>query len=170
MTIIKSRAPLRLGLAGGGSDLSPYCDIYGGHVVNCTLDRYCYTVIKTLDEPNIRFLLEQTLEDLEDEYDVTLLTAENGRDGLEIIQEHRPELVLLDVMMPFMSGLEVCEAIRKDPVLQDTKVIMLTAKGQVNDKDHGMQAGADLYLTKPFQPTMILEQVLEVLTPKLSLV
>ena len=128
------------------------------------------TVLIVDDEPNIRFLLEQALEDLEEDYGITLLTAENGRDGLEMIKEHRPELVLLDIMMPFMSGLEVCEAIRKDPVLKDMAVIMLTAKGQVNDKDHGMEAGADLYLTKPFHPTMILEQVLKVLTPKLSLV
>ncbi len=128
------------------------------------------TVLIVDDEPNIRFLLEQTLEELEDEYGITLLTAENGRDGLEMIQEHRPELVLLDIMMPFMSGLEVCEAIRKDPVLKDMTVIMLTAKGQVNDKEHGIQAGADAYLTKPFQPSMILEKVLEVLAPRLSLV
>lgn len=127
------------------------------------------TILIVDDEPNIRFLLEQTLEELEDDYGITILTAENGRDGLEMIHKHRPELVLLDIMMPFMSGLEVCEAIRKDPVLEATKVILLTAKGQVNDKDHGMKAGADLYLTKPFQPTMILEQVFEILTPKLSL-
>lgn len=128
------------------------------------------TVLIVDDEPNIRFLLEQSLEELEDDYGIMLLTAENGRDGLEMIKEHQPELVLLDVMMPFMSGLEVCEAVRKDPVLKDTTIIMLTAKGQVNDKDHGMEAGADLYLTKPFHPTMILEKVLEILTPKLSLV
>lgn len=128
------------------------------------------TVLIVDDEPNIRFLLEQSLEELEDDYGITILTAENGRDGLEMIKEHQPELVLLDVMMPFMSGLEVCAAVRKDPVLKEMTVIMLTAKGQVNDKDHGIKAGADLYLTKPFHPTMILEKVLEVLTPKLSLV
>lgn len=127
------------------------------------------TILIVDDEPNIRFLLEQTLEELEDDYGITLLTAENGRDGLEMIKEHRPELVILDIMMPLMSGLEVCEAIRKDPVSKDMTVIMLTAKGQVNDKDHGMQAGADLYLTKPFQPTMLLDQILKVLSPKLSL-
>jgi DNA-binding response OmpR family regulator len=107
------------------------------------------------DEVHIRALLEQTLEDLPDEPEI--LTAGNGRDGLALIEEVRPRLVFLDVMMPLMNGYDVCAAVRSNPQLADTTVVMLTAKGQESDRVHGLEVGAHHFVTKPFDPDEILE-------------
>lgn len=109
------------------------------------------------DEVHIRMLLEQTLEELEDDYEVELLTAENGEEGLDCIREERPELVFLDIMMPYMNGYEVCQAVREDETLSSVKIILLTAKGQEVDRKHGLELGAERYMTKPFDPDEILE-------------
>ncbi len=109
------------------------------------------------DEVHIRMLLEQTLEELEDDYDVEVLTAENGEEGLDCIREERPELVFLDIMMPYMNGYEVCQAVREDSDLSSIKIILLTAKGQEADRKHGLELGAERYMTKPFDPDEILE-------------
>jgi two-component system, OmpR family, alkaline phosphatase synthesis response regulator PhoP len=114
------------------------------------------------DEPHIRLLLEQTLEELEDE-DVELLTATNGKEALETIQAEQPQLVLLDMMMPIMNGFDVCRTVKQEWALTDIYVILLTAKGQEFDKQQGLAAGADLYMTKPFDPDEILEKSRHVL-------
>ncbi len=113
------------------------------------------------DEAHIRLLLEQTLEELEDAVDV--LVAEDGEQGLTIIKEENPALVFLDVMMPKKNGYDVCRAVKKDLGLKDTFVILLTAKGQEVDKTKGQEVGADVYMTKPFDPDEILERVKKVL-------
>lgn len=114
------------------------------------------------DEPHIRLLLEQTLEELED-YDVEILTATNGLEALETIQREKPNLVFLDVMMPKMNGYEVCQTVKGDARLSDVYIIMLTAKGQEFDRDRGKDVGADIYMTKPFDPDEILEKSCEIL-------
>ena len=114
------------------------------------------------DEPHIRILLEQTLEELEDE-GVELIIVGNGADALEGIREEKPELVFLDVMMPKMNGFEVCSNVKSDPETKDTYIIMLTAKGQEFDKLKGEEVGANLYMTKPFNPDEIVEKAREVL-------
>ena len=108
------------------------------------------------DEQHIRLLIEQTLEALEDE-GVQLLSAGDGDEALAVIGSQRPDLVFLDVMMPKQNGFEVCRAIKKDLGLAGTYVVLLTAKGQAYDRQQGEAAGADLYMTKPFDPDDLLD-------------
>ena len=115
------------------------------------------------DEPNILILMEQALEKLEDEHDVELLTAKNGLEALEMIKTEKPDLVFLDVMMPKMSGFEVCDTVKNQLKMQNTYIIMLTAKGQEFDKKNGLAMGADLYITKPFRPKEVLQKSIEIL-------
>ena len=114
------------------------------------------------DEAHIRMLLEQTLEELEDE-GVSFFSAENGEEALGIIQEENPQLVFLDVMMPKMNGMEVCRRVKKELALDKVFIVLLTAKGQEMDRQKGQEVGADLYMTKPFDPEAILTKAREVL-------
>ena len=114
------------------------------------------------DEAHIRMLIEQTLEDLEDE-GVELLFADNGETALEIIREEQPDLVFLDVMMPKMNGMEVCQKVKKDLGLSGVYIILLTAKGQEVDRQKGLEMGADKYMTKPFDPDEMLSVAEEIL-------
>ena len=114
------------------------------------------------DEAHIRMLIEQTLEELEDE-GVEFLTAENGEAALAIISEEKPQLVFLDVMMPKMNGMEVCRKVKKELALDDVYIVLLTAKGQELDRQKGLEVGADVYMTKPFNPETILSKARSVL-------
>jgi len=115
------------------------------------------------DEVHIKMLLEQTLEELEDEYDVELFTASDGEEGLEFIRSERPDLVFLDIMMPKMNGYEVCREVMDDPEFNEIKIILLTAKGQEVDRKQGLELGARMYMTKPFDPDEILKVSKELL-------
>ena len=114
------------------------------------------------DEAHIRMLLEQTLEELEEE-EVSFFFAENGEEALKIIRAEMPQLVFLDVMMPKMNGMEVCRQVKKELALDKVFIVLLTAKGQEMDRQRGQEVGADLYMTKPFDPEMILKKAREVL-------
>ncbi|HEY9822494.1 MAG TPA: response regulator, partial [Candidatus Sericytochromatia bacterium] len=114
------------------------------------------------DEPHIRLLLEQTLEDLEEE-GVELLIADNGEEALNTIKIEKPDLVFLDVMMPKMNGFDVCNAVKNELSLKGVYIIMLTAKGQEFDKHKGKEVGADLYMTKPFDPDEVVKKSIQVL-------
>lgn len=111
------------------------------------------------DEEHIRFLVKTNLE--RGGYEVT--TATNGREALESVAEQAPDLLVLDVMMPEMDGLEVLKNLKADPATSAIPVVMLTAKGQDSDVFHGWQSGADLYLTKPFHPRELIVFVKRIL-------
>jgi two-component system, OmpR family, alkaline phosphatase synthesis response regulator PhoP len=108
------------------------------------------------DEAHIRLLINQTLEELED-LGVELFSAEDGSQALEIIQSEIPQLVFLDVMMPKVDGLQVCQLVKQNPNLEQIYIVMLTAKGQVYDRQESLKAGANEYITKPFDPDEILK-------------
>jgi DNA-binding response OmpR family regulator len=114
------------------------------------------------DEPHIRMLIGQTLEELEDE-GVKFFTADNGLDALQLIESEKPNLVFLDVMMPKMNGMDVCRKVKQELGLQDVFIILLTAKGQELDRQKGHEVGANVYMTKPFDPETLLTKAKEVL-------
>jgi two-component system alkaline phosphatase synthesis response regulator PhoP len=115
------------------------------------------------DEPHIRLLIEQSLEELTDE-GVELLMAGDGQMALETIRERRPALVVLDAMMPKMNGFDVCQQVKRDLAMDDVYVILLTAKGQEYDRQRGEEVGANLYMTKPFDPDELLQRAREALS------
>ena len=107
------------------------------------------------DEAHIRLLIAQTLEELEDQ-GVEILNAEDGEQAIEIVERERPNLVFLDVMMPKLNGFDACHRIKQVLGLKDVMVVLLTAKGQEFDRERGVQVGADVYMTKPFDPDELL--------------
>ncbi len=118
-----------------------------------------FKVLVVDDEPFICRSLSFVLR--KEDYEV--FEARNGEEALEAILEHRPDLVFLDVMMPKVNGFEVTKRVKADPDLGNTKIILLTAKGQEQDRATGRAMGADDYMTKPFSPTKILERAREIL-------
>ena len=111
------------------------------------------------DEPNILISLEYLMK--REGYEVFL--GRDGHEALEMLRRERPHLVLLDVMMPKKTGFEVCQELRSDESLRDTKVLMLTAKGRDTDVAKGMALGASAYMTKPFSTRELVEKVRELL-------
>ena len=107
------------------------------------------------DEPNIVTSLEFLMRG--DDYEVRV--ARNGEEALQLAESFRPDIVVLDVMMPQRSGFEVCQKIRENPILGDVKIIMLTAKGRDVEKEKGLDLGANAYVTKPFSTKELMNTV-----------
>ena len=111
------------------------------------------------DEPNIVISLEYLFK----REGYTVLVARDGQEALDRITREKPDLVLLDVMMPIKTGLEVLQAVRASDELRPTKILMLTAKGRDTDITKGLALGADAYMTKPFSTRELVEKVADML-------
>ncbi|RPH63113.1 MAG: response regulator [Chloroflexi bacterium] len=111
------------------------------------------------DEPDIRELIAFTLRFAG--HDV--ITGQNGLEGYELTKREHPDLVMFDVRMPKMTGYDACKKIKEDPDIANTPVIFLSAKGQENEIEAGLSAGAEEYLLKPFAPDQLTERVKSVL-------
>lgn len=111
------------------------------------------------DEPYILMALTDAVE--MEGYDC--VTAINGKEALQKAREEHPDLILLDIMMPFMDGYEVCRELRADASTRDIPVVMLTAKSQQVDIQKGKDVGADDYITKPFRPSTLRKKFNEIL-------
>ena len=111
------------------------------------------------DEPNVviplQFLMEQ--------HGYKVMVAERGEDALDLVYQYKPDLVLLDILLPGIDGYEVCEIIRLNPNYRNVKIIFLTAKGREMEIAKGMALGADAYITKPFSNAALVAKVKEVL-------
>ena len=113
------------------------------------------TVLLVDDEPNIILSLEFLIEQAG--YEVRV--ARDGEAALKSIEERKPDLILLDVMLPKRDGFDVCERIRANPAWNDIRIIMLTAKGRDSERERGLALGADAYITKPFSTREAMEQI-----------
>ena len=111
------------------------------------------------DEPNIVTSLEFLMRKCD--YDVRVAT--NGDEALRAVENFRPNVVLLDVMMPLRNGFEVCQKIRENPSLRRVRIVMLSARGRDVEIDKGLSLGADAYVTKPFSTKELLAKVRELL-------
>jgi DNA-binding response OmpR family regulator len=109
------------------------------------------------DEPFILMMIEDKLR----RAGIDVVTLRESVGAVEKIRQEMPDLIILDWMMPEISGIEICKTIKSDPALSDIPIFMLTAKGQEDDEKLGLKSGVDRYITKPFSPRGLLEVVLE---------
>lgn len=117
------------------------------------------TILVVDDEQDLLDLIEYNLR--QEGYNV--LKAENGKDGIQAAKEHMPDLVLLDIMMPQMDGIEVCDRMREDPTLSHIPIIFLTARSDEKTEIEGLNKGADDFITKPISTSKLISRIKAVL-------
>jgi two-component system alkaline phosphatase synthesis response regulator PhoP len=106
------------------------------------------------DDPNVIAIAKELLDE-----DYNLKTATTGEEALKIARDFIPDLIILDIMMPGMDGYEVCRRLREQSILLDVQIIMVSSKGELEDRIKGQEMGADDYITKPFEEEDLLESV-----------
>jgi DNA-binding response OmpR family regulator len=111
------------------------------------------------DEFRVQAVIKKRLESA----GYQVLTAADGKEGLDLAREAKPDLIVLDLMLPKMDGYAVCRELRHDPEHEHIPILMLTARAQEGDIQRGMMTGADAYMTKPFQHSMLLDRIQEML-------
>jgi len=111
------------------------------------------------DEPNIVMTLEYTFK----KQNFEVFIARDGREALDLLEKYKPDVVLLDIMMPDVDGYQTLAHIKTTASLKETKVVFLTAKNKASDIEKGLKLGADKYLTKPFSVKKIVTEILELL-------
>jgi two-component system response regulator MprA len=116
------------------------------------------TILLVDDEPNILLALEFLIR----QRGFQVVKASNGTEGVALARKHKPEIAVLDVMMPGLDGFEVAKAIRRDPQLKDTTIIFLTAKSAAQDRQKGYASGGEIYLSKPFDNQELVDIISEV--------
>lgn len=113
------------------------------------------TVLVVDDDARVRLLLDMMLR--QESFEV--ISAEDGEQALAAARAHHPNVILLDIEMPRMHGYDVCRELKADPRTQDIPVIMVTAKGQQEERVRGLAVGADDFVTKPFSPRDLLQRL-----------
>ncbi|NIA29517.1 MAG: response regulator [Actinobacteria bacterium] len=111
------------------------------------------------DEHYIRRLLSYIFE----KKGFEVYQADNGRDGLSLAKQIKPDLIFIDVMMPITNGFQVCKELRNDPVFRNVFIFILTGRGQIQDAKKGLECGADEYIIKPFDPVKVIRRVKQLL-------
>ncbi len=113
------------------------------------------TILVVEDDENIQQLVGYNLA----KAGFHVLYADNGEQALNVIKREKPELIVLDLMLPGLNGFEICKLVRKDPKTKNLPIVMLTAKSEENDMAAGLDLGADDYITKPFSPKILISRI-----------
>lgn len=117
------------------------------------------TILVVEDEESLLMGLKELLEIASEKYELTILTADHGQHGLDVLNQHKPDLIISDIMMPVMDGFGFLHNVRQHPDLIHIPFIFLTAKGERHDRHRGLSKGAEIYLTKPYDSDELLQQV-----------